>query len=214
MKNINTIIWDWNGTLLNDIELCRNIVNKLLQERGKKLLSTEHYKNIFNFPVRDYYVEAGFDFSKEHFSKPADAFISEYNKEIPNAALHQNAEIALERFKNNNFKQIIISAMEHESLIFSIKNKGIHHYFDEISGINNHYAAGKLENAISILNKNNLNPDTCCLIGDTIHDHEVAESLGCSCILIAAGHQSYERLLKTGRKVVHNIDQLFDCYFN
>lgn len=208
MENINTIIWDWNGTLLNDIELCRKIVNNLLKERGKEALSTERYKDIFNFPVRDYYAEAGFDFSQEDFSKPADAFIDEYNKEIPNAPLHQFADVILERFKSKKFKQIIISAMEHQSLTFAVKAKGIHHYFDEISGINNHYAAGKLENAISILEKNGLDPKSCCLIGDTIHDHEVAEALGCNCILISAGHQSYERLLKTGRKVTHNIEQL------
>lgn len=208
MENINTIIWDWNGTLLNDTELCRKIVNNLLQERGKELLTAERYKDIFNFPVKDYYEKAGFDFSQEDFSKPADAFIDEYNKEIPNAQLHQNVDSVLKGFKNKNYKQIIISAMEHQALTYSVKTKGIHHYFDEISGINNHYAAGKLENAISIINKNNLDPTNCCLIGDTIHDHEVAEAIACNCILIANGHQSYERLLKTGRIVAHTIDEL------
>ena len=58
MENVNTIIWDWNGTLLNDTELCKNIVNNLLRERGKELLSTERYKEIFNFPVKDYYAKA------------------------------------------------------------------------------------------------------------------------------------------------------------
>ncbi len=208
MKNINTIIWDWNGTLLNDIELCRNIVNGLLQERGKNTLTSEHYKEIFNFPVRDYYIEAGFDFSQEDFKKPADAFIAEYNKRVPDAPLHDNVDDVLAKLKHKNFKQIIISAMEHESLLLSVKNKGIYHYFEEVSGISNHYAAGKLENAKSIIEKNTLDPKTCCLIGDTIHDHEVAEALDCQCILIAAGHQSYERLKKTGREIVESIGHL------
>ncbi len=208
MKDKKTIIWDWNGTLLNDTELCISIVNNLLNERGVEKLSTERYKEIFNFPVKDYYEEAGFDFSKEDFSKPADAFIEEYNNRIPDASLHQNTEVVLEEFKTRNYKQIIISAMKHDALMYSVKAKGIHHYFDEVSGINNHYAAGKLENAISILNKKDLNPDECCLIGDTIHDHEVAEAIGCDCILISNGHQSIERLEQTGRKVLKNIDQL------
>lgn len=208
MENINTIIWDWNGTLLDDTEICRSIVNKLLEERGEEKLSIERYKDIFTFPVKDYYEEAGFDFSKEDFSTPADAFIKDYNAKVPEAPLHKNANEILDLIAKKQKKQIIISAMKQDALQASVLEKGIDHYFEEISGINDHYANGKIENAKRILKKLDLDPKNCLLIGDTIHDHEVAETLDCECILIAGGHQSYERLLKTKRKVYHSIKEL------
>ena len=32
MEDITTIVWDWNGTLLDDVELCMTSINRLLQE--------------------------------------------------------------------------------------------------------------------------------------------------------------------------------------
>ncbi|MCK4288095.1 MAG: HAD hydrolase-like protein, partial [Bacteroidales bacterium] len=62
---IKTIIWDWNGTLLNDIDICINSINILLEHRNIENLTKEIYKEIFTFPVKDYYSKAGFDFTKE-----------------------------------------------------------------------------------------------------------------------------------------------------
>ena len=64
-KNFTTILWDWNGTLLNDTDFCISIVNGLLRARDKEALTKARYLEIFNFPVKDYYKKAGFDFSKE-----------------------------------------------------------------------------------------------------------------------------------------------------
>lgn len=208
MENITTIIWDWNGTLLDDIEICRSIINGLLEERGIEKLSFERYKEIFTFPVKDYYEKAGFDFTKEDFSIPADAFIEEYNKSIPLAPLHKEATKALVHFENLYKRQIIISAMKQDDLRESVSAKGIDHHFEEISGINDHYANGKIENAKRMLQQLNLDAKNCLLIGDTIHDHEVAEALGCECILVAKGHQSFERLQTTHRKVFQSLEEL------
>ena len=68
MKNIKTkksIIWDWNGTLLNDAELALFSINVMLKKRLLPTLSLPEYKQVFNFPVKDYYLRIGFDFEKE-----------------------------------------------------------------------------------------------------------------------------------------------------
>jgi phosphoglycolate phosphatase len=207
---IDTIIWDWNGTLLNDTELCRGIINKLLAKRGINSLSLDYYKEIFTFPVKDYYVKAGFDFSKEDFKIPANEFIEKYNQLVPHAILHHNAETILEYVHKKDRKQLIISAMKQEALIESVQQKGIDHYFEKISGIDNHFAAGKLNNALRIFEELNLNPKKCLLIGDTLHDFEVSETIGCQCILIADGHQSFERLQDCGCKVMYTISELLE----
>ena len=59
MQNKKTILWDWNGTLLDDTRICIDAINILLKERGKNEINESIYRNIFTFPVRDYYARAG-----------------------------------------------------------------------------------------------------------------------------------------------------------
>ena len=83
------IIWDWNGTLLDDAWLCREIMNEQLDEQNLPQISMQHYADIFRFPVKDYYKAVGFDFEKTSFETLSDAFIEQYEKQkkekgIPN----------------------------------------------------------------------------------------------------------------------------------
>ena len=55
MKKYETVIWDWNGTLLDDVTLSLSIVNELLLEHNIPILTRERYREIFDFPVRLYY---------------------------------------------------------------------------------------------------------------------------------------------------------------
>ena len=208
MNGIKTILWDWNGTLLDDTEICRQIVNGLLKKRGLAELSFHRYQDIFTFPVKDYYEEAGFDFSKEDFKVPADEFIQSYHQKIESAKLHDQAQQTLQYFKQNNYLQFIVSAMEHQTLVQNITERDIFDYFEHISGIDNHYAHSKTENAIQLISDHNIDPAEVCLIGDTIHDFEVAEKIQCKCILISAGHQSRERLKTTGSPVLNSLSEI------
>ena len=63
---MNSIIWDWNGTLLNDLDLSVSTINTLLYKRELPLLKNDTYKEVFSFPVKDYYQAVGFDFMKEN----------------------------------------------------------------------------------------------------------------------------------------------------
>ena len=59
MMKIKHIIWDWNGTLVNDAQLCVDIVNEILSEFDIPPVSFEFYRNNFSFPVRNYYDRLG-----------------------------------------------------------------------------------------------------------------------------------------------------------
>ena len=213
MKNINTIIWDWNGTLLNDIEICVDSINILLKQRNHKTLSLEKYREIFTFPVKDYYTRAGFNFEKEPFDKVAIEFIDIYREKILNASLFTEVEQTLNFFKIKGFKQIIISAMEKDFLLQSVEQNKIETYFETIAGINNHHAVSKLELTQNIVINQKINPNKCILIGDTLHDFEVAENISCKCILVSSGHQSLKKLSKANCRIVSNLSQV-KCLFN
>jgi phosphoglycolate phosphatase len=212
LEKYTTIIWDWNGTLLNDVDICIGSMNKLLTERKLPLLDTEKYRQIFTFPVRDYYEKAGVDFSKEAFETPAMQFINNYRLSLPGAALQQGAKEALSFFRDKKKEQSVLSVMEQQLLISSVKGFGIDSYFDRISGIDNHYGEGKTELALRTLKEIRELKEKILLVGDTLHDHEVASATGIDCILIAHGHQSHERLGASGRVIVNNFDELLSLF--
>jgi phosphoglycolate phosphatase len=191
---IKTIIWDFNGTLLNDMQVCIDCMNIMLKERDLPTLHLQRYREIFNFPVRDYYVSLGFDFRKEPFDIPAHQFIDLYRENLHLAPLHHDAMEILNFFRRNHYQQVILSAMEQEFLADTLNSKGILQYFDKVAGITNHLGDGKLEMARELIASLGRKPEEICLVGDTVHDHEVAQGSGITCILIANGHQSYERL--------------------
>lgn len=208
MPERTTIIWDWNGTLLDDAEICRVAINKMLKIRHLPELSLSTYRNVFTFPVIEYYKEVGFDFTIEEWEPVAMEFINLYLNALPACGLTPYAVKTLEAFRLKGYRQAIISAMQHDALIKSVSELGIYEYFDFIGGIGDHYANSKIENARSYFKQVGLSPEKITLIGDTIHDSEVAAELGCRCILVATGHQSFERLVNTGLKVINNLSEI------
>ncbi len=205
---IKTIIWDWNGTLLNDLHICIETINLLLTRRELPLLNRESYREVFSFPVREYYKKIGFDFNKEPFEFPAKEFIDEYTARVDSCQLHTHARHVLQAFQEKGLQQFVLSAMQQEELERTIGQHRITHYFQALSGLDNHYAASKTENGKILLQSLQIDPNQICLIGDTSHDYEVARELGCHCILIADGHQSAKRLRATGSKTLKQLEEL------
>lgn len=205
---MHSVIWDWNGTLLNDIDFCVSTINILLKKRDLPLLNLESYKEVFSFPVKDYYQAIGFDFGKEDFSIPAREFIDLYDNGVSNCLLHNSAVEVLTHFKNMGLKQFVLSAMKQDMLEQTLKQQNIYHFFEGVAGLNDHYGASKIERGEQLISEFNIEKSSARIIGDTIHDFEVAENLGIPCILIADGHQSEERLKSTNAKLVGSLKKL------
>lgn len=210
---MRSVIWDWNGTLLNDLDFCISTINQLLEKRGLALLDHVQYKEVFSFPVKDYYAAIGFDFSKEDFSIPAREFIDLYDKSVKNCDLHQSAKEVLDFFKNSGKRQFVLSAMKQNMLRETLAHQHILHYFEGIAGLNDHYAASKIDRGEELITFHQIQKEKAVMIGDTIHDYEVAEKLGVACILIANGHQSKERLKSTGAFIADKLEDLMDPEF-
>jgi len=205
---MQSIIWDWNGTLLNDLELCIRSINILLGKRQLQLLDTHIYKEVFSFPVKDYYEAIGFDFSHEDFAVPAREFIDLYNAGVRNCSLHPMANEVLEHFRKKGKRQFVLSAMKQDMLEKTLKEQGIFHFFEKVTGLDDHYAVSKMERGKQLIATFDISKEHSTIIGDTIHDFEVAEELGLQCILIANGHQSSERLSNTGVAVLSDLGEL------
>lgn len=205
---MQSIIWDWNGTLLNDLDFCITTINQLLERRGLNLLTRNSYKRVFSFPVKDYYEAIGFDFNREDFAIPAREFIDIYDAGVKNCSLHEAAIEVLNFFQKKGTGQFVLSAMKHNMLEQTLGQQGILNYFEGVAGLNDHYANSKIKRGEKLISERKINKKKATIIGDTIHDFEVAEQLGIGCILIADGHQSKERLEATGATVISELSEL------
>jgi len=212
VKKYNHIIWDWNGTLFNDVELCANVMNLLLTQEYLPNISIKKYKEIFTFPVVEYYKIAGHTFEKNSFEVLGKQFMDEYELRKNSCDLFIGAKAILSELKSKKIQQHLLSAYEQNSLNRILKHFAIDKYFQNIVGLDNIYAGGKahLAKNLALKIRSNGTAGNILLIGDTIHDFEVAGEINSDCILLSHGHQNQERLLTLGIPVVNNFDELSD----
>lgn len=211
MKNPKHIIWDWNGTLQDDVLAAVVGINVLLKQRGMPLVDIQKHRELFSFPARNYYIALGFDLEKENWDEMSNTFIKAFLAE-PSTDLFDWTIPTLSYFKEHSVGMSLVSAAELKTLIKSVEKYGILHYFDNIVGLTDHGAGSKAENAKSLVSTFDIPLDEIYLIGDTSHDKEVADYVGCNCILVESGYESRERLLNSGAKVIPSIKELPDIF--
>ncbi len=172
-------------------------------------LSLEEYRKRIVFPVINLYYEAGFDLEEESYEAVCDEYIKNY---IDNSALIQiqkDAAEVLDKFRQQDVKQHIVSASGRDILIDQVQNFGLFSYFTHILGQENNQAESKAHLAQKLVELTDCDPKEVLFIGDTVHDYEVASESGFDCRLVANGHCNRERLEATGVPVHENLTELF-----
>ena len=107
------IIWDWNGTLIDDVGISLECINFLLKKNHLPTITRDYYQEIFTFPVERYYKKLGFDFTQISFSELADQFINEYKKRMFDTKLFPNAKVVLDYLQQLGAKQFVISLIRY-----------------------------------------------------------------------------------------------------
>lgn len=198
MPNYNHIIWDWNGTLLDDLQACVDAINILLGRRSRPPVTVDEYQDIFDFPVKNYYLKLGFDFTKDNWTAVAEEYHEAYARTSVDSPLRHGTRETLAALKDHGIAVSVLSACELGLLKRMIKERHILHYFEHICGLDDLFAASKLDLGHALLKKSGLHPAETLMVGDTIHDHEVATAMGIPCLLMSGGHQSETKLATRG----------------
>lgn len=202
------VVWDWNGTLLDDLDYCIGVMNGLLARRGLPLLDRVRYHAEFDFPVRDYYYRIGFDPERDSFEQLSVEFITAYDANRLSCALHRTAVEQLEAVTRAGASQSILSAYRHETLHEIVGHFGLTPHFIRLTGLDNIYAHSKAELGRAWIQELGLPPEDVLLVGDTLHDLEVARHMGVDCVLVAAGHHPAAKLRARHDRVVENLAEL------
>ena len=201
------LFWDFNGTVYDDVEAGLVSTNIMLAERRLPIIDGEDaYREIFDFPIKEYYRKLGFDFSAEPYEQLAIQWVDLYNEKSKDAVTVAGVRETLAKARELGLKQVIFSATETAMLTRQLTGLGIIDCFDEIIGLDNIHAESKLHLAAKW---REANPEAKIIyVGDTIHDAENAKVLGADCLLFAGGHQSRRRLEACGCPIIENIEEL------
>ena len=202
------IIWDWNGTLLDDVDCCVDTLNSLIDERGLARVSRESYVGNFGFPVRPFYEGLGFDFEREDFAQLSVDFIARYRARLQTVALHDSVLSLMATLQPRVQSQRVVSAMEHNLLGEMLHSYGVAPFLASHHGTADLQAGSKVEVGRRALQQMGAKAEEVLLVGDTLHDHELAEALGCACVLFTGGHQSAPRLEVSQRPLVDELAQV------
>lgn len=208
MRDFDHVIWDWNGTLLDDAWLCVDVMNKMLCQRGLPGLTQEKYEASFDFPVLDFYCRLGFDFEREAFEKVGIEFVDAYEQRKSECRLRSGAAAALARINLAGVGQSVLSACRHERLLESIEQLGLAKCFNGVFGHVDDYAAGKVDKGRQLARTLGCAMERVMLVGDTVHDFEVACAMGASCRLLTCGHNSRQRLEACGVPVRSTLSEV------
>lgn len=199
------IIWDWNGTLLNDVDASLAALNRMLAERHLSATSLTFYRDNFGFPVRPLYSKLGMDPDAEWERICVD--FHRYLAEGPQD-LRSDTRAALQLVQDQGVHQSILSALRQDLLLRDTTAMGVAPFFDTIFGVDNLNGATKLSRGREFLEQlKTRQPEVTHLffIGDTLHDAEVGHALGAQPILVEGGHQSATRLRTAGCPVVSSL---------
>lgn len=201
------ILWDWNGTLLDDVGISIDCVNVLLEKLKKEPTDLKEYYQMMEIPLQKYY-ENLFNSRKMQFEyKLCTANFQEtYPKFIDNASLMSGAKEMLKFFKEQGCKQFIVSSFEKNYLSEYVNKFGVADYFEAISGDDDIHCAPKSQRALDLVK--DIDKKEILYIGDTQADVITAKDVGCDCILICKGHQPREVLEKTGCVVVDDLIEI------
>ncbi len=203
--NYDYIIWDWNGTLLDDVSAAMDSVNDMLVKRGMEKIDIIRYKECIGVPIIRFYEEI-FDLEKEDYNEILREYNVGYLKHLTECDLSEGAREMLEYFKNLGCRQVIVSSSHNGQLLENTEKYGIKDYFEEILGSEDFLAASKIERAIDYLEKHP--KGKVLVIGDIAHDCEMAEKLGADCVLLTSGHEMFERLKECNAKIIDSLLEL------
>jgi phosphoglycolate phosphatase len=189
---VTHILWDWNGTLLDDTQAALDTLNAMLARRGGRPISMDFYRDNFSFPVKPFYEAIGVRLGDEDW----DALAVEYHDIYAAQPKRLNPEsvAALEYARGRGCRQSIVSALRQDLLDAITAELGVSEYMDFIYGVDNLDGRSKADRARELVAAIGADPADVVMIGDSLHDKEVADALGVRCVLCAQGSHAAWRL--------------------
>lgn len=209
MKDTQLVFWDWNGTLMDDVDYSCACLNGLLAAyHYPQRYGVEEYRKVFGFPIQSYYRRVGFDFGRDPFPVLAESYMDLYNAGVDRCPLTKGAADTLAALAGRCEGQVVLSVSRRDYLVDQARRRGVASRFTDLLGLDDIHGVSKVELGRSYIQASGADPERCVMIGDTDHDAETARAMGVRCILYTGGHQTPGRLKATGCQTIDRLEDL------
>jgi phosphoglycolate phosphatase-like HAD superfamily hydrolase len=198
------LVWDWNGTLLDDLTLVVAATNASLAAYGGSPVSAEEHRRDFRRPIIDYYSHVlGRPLDRADFARLDRAFHQAYAEGLLGCGLSAGALDALAGWAGT---QSLLSMWFHDELVPTVTRYGLDRYFARVDGLREVIGGGsKAPHLAAHLTALGLDGPDCVLIGDSVDDAEAAASVGARCVLYTGGFTDPLRLRAVGVPVADSL---------
>jgi phosphoglycolate phosphatase len=202
LQSYDHIIFDWNGTLLSDVNLTWSILTESLEQHDLKPITLETFRDLFSFPIKDFYRNIGV-VRDDHLQTFHDYFHKAYNERYSvDAHLFSGTMELIDALKNEGKHLSVLSAAEQNHLHEAVGHFGVMPHMNHVYGVENRSAEGKAERGHHLISQVPHHKERTIIVGDTLYDADVAKALKIDVLLIADGHQSYKQLERSGCKIL------------
>ncbi len=197
------LVWDWNGTLLNDVDLVVSATNRVFAQLGGRSITVDEHRRHFRRPVADFYasvLERAVD--AEEFDRLDRIFHDAYRAGLTTCALADDAAAAMRAWPGT---QSLLSMWFHEDLVPAVTAFGLDGRFRRVDGVrvgDRAFKSGHLAEHLAALG---IEPAGAVLIGDSIDDGDAATAVGARCVLYSGGFTDRERLVASGLPVADTL---------
>ena len=200
------IVWDWNGTLLDDLRLVVESVNVSLGALGLDPIDEETYRDHFTRPVRSFYDSLlGRLVADDEWQRLNQGFHDHYFTLVPTALLAPDAELALSLAEERGLSQSLLSMSPHAGLESVVASTGIAHYFERIDGLSGPTGGVKARHLAEHLSALDVSPGRAVVIGDTPDDVVAARHVRASVILYDGGSHHLPALEELDAPIAHTL---------
>ncbi|MDT5030613.1 MAG: hypothetical protein QOC94_784 [Actinoplanes sp.] len=198
------LVWDWNGTLLDDLHLVVSSTNSAFASVGARSVDPDEHRRQFRRPVAEFYAEIlGRAVDHEEFGRLDRIFHDAYRVGLTSTGLAQDAMAAIQSWPGT---QSLLSMWFHSELVPALETYGLAGAFTRVDGLRTEIGgdlkAGHLANHLAGLR---IDGAQVVLIGDSLDDAAAAASVGAAAVLYSGGFTHPERLRASGLPVADTL---------
>lgn len=219
------LVWDWNGTLLNDLDLVVASTNVAFASVNGPTVTASEHRVQFRRPIADYYAEVlGRTVDMDEFGRLDAIFHNAYRAGLTTCELAADAMTAMRTWSGAvpargvagasgalptpPRTQSLLSMWFHDELVPTVETYGLTGLFARVDGLRSRVGGGrKAEYLARHLAELGIDGSSVVLIGDSIDDADAAEAVGARCVLYTGGFTDPARLRAHGAPVADTLTE-------
>ncbi|MDG4794136.1 HAD hydrolase-like protein [Micromonospora sp. WMMD1082] len=198
------LVWDWNGTLLNDLHLVVACTNAVFASEGGPTVTADEHRVRFRRPIADYYADVlGRAVDDEAFGRLDKIFHDAYRVGLTTCELAHDAVEAMAAWTGS---QSLLSMWFHDELVPAVGTYGLAGRFARVDGLRAQVGGDrKAESLARHIGELGVDGRDVVLIGDSLDDAEAALSVGGRAVLYSGGFTDRARLDASGHPVADTL---------